>query len=494
MKRRIQSFARSFVALIFLGVLILVPMQKAAAVTTQSLAVPAYEQPGKNSLWDDVRNAGAASVPFIVANPSNGPGGAAVPAYIDGMQKNTAAGIRTLGYVQTNYQGRHFKDVYNEIDAWYRIYPDTKGIYIDLVKEGAAEEVCYVAGLYSHIKNAYPKDLVVLGTGTHISPAYEPYGDIFANAISDYDTYKSWQTQFRGFEDKTSNQNRFWHIIYGVSSERYSSAFDDVRNNNAGWVYLTDRTAPTQFSATPGFWQNEASDVTALPESVLPDRGKTSLPRGCISLSASADSTVDTTTAKQGVTTSKVTASNNSNTYDSEPTTSVQLVTFPKGAKLTDMAAPGWSCNVGARTCTYNSTLAHSSSAPVLTVTVQTDCEYGGGDAKLRLTNYAGNRWDTKLPLRTPFGCDPGSPAGKLNRDASGQVITLTNQSVETTPEITPLGGTAVSAPAKKNETTQKSLTALQIFAVVLIIIILIGLGFWGAWILHKRQRYSIKM
>lgn len=492
MNKRFTRLLRSMLAL-SLAALILCSPVSVLAVTNQSLAVPLYEPPGKSSFWDDIRNAGSASVPFVVANPSNGPGGQADPLYTDALAKNTMANVRTLGYIQTNYQARNFKDAYNDIDAWYRMYPQTKGIYIDLIKQGGQAEVCYAAALYSHIKNIRPNDLVVLGAGTHLSTAYEPYGDIFANANSDYSTYRSWRTQYKGFENKTDYQNRFWHIIYGTSPENYNEAFAEARNNNAGWVYITDKTVPAPFAGTPSYWQNEASDVGAVPASSIPNRGKTFLPPGCISLSAAADNTMNTTIAKQSLTDSKTILSNISNTYDSEPATNAQLLGLPKGATLTTLTGQGWSCNTTTRSCTYQSAIAASSSVPPLGTTIQTTCDYGGGDATLRLTNYAGNRWDTTIPIRAPFGCDKSTPAGKINADTSGQITSLTTQSIETTPEITPLGGTDIIKQAPKKE-VKAGVSPLKIVAIMAIGIIVIGLVIWGIYLWRKRARYSVKL
>lgn len=494
MKIRFSSFICRLTAFVAVGAVLVAPVQASAAVTNQSIAAPLYAKPGSNSFWDDVRSAGSNSVPFVVANPDNGPGKAVDPAYTAALDQNAAANIRTLGYVQTNFQARNFKEAYNDINTWYQLYPQAKGIYIDLIKEGGQEEACYVSALYNHVKNIRPNDLVILGSGGHLSPTYEPYGDIFANANTDYGTYKAWKIQYKGFEDKVDYQNRFWHLIYGVSSDNYSSAFADARRNNAGWVFITDKSAPTPFSETPSFWQNEASDVGTIPSSTFPNRGKTSLPRGCISLSSSADSTVDTRTAKVSTTTSSVSVNNISPTYDSEPTTTAQVMSIPKGVNLATLEAGGWACDVNSKSCSYDKTIPASTSTAKVNVVLTAGCDYGGGDATLRLTNFAGNRWDLKLPLKPPFGCDPSSPAGKINTDKSGQLISLTTHSVETTPEIKPLGSENENQAAPKEESKKEDGSIVKSIAIAVIILILLGLGVWGFLWWHKRARYSVKL
>lgn len=489
MNIRIRSFASGLLALML--VVMAFPV-RAAAVTNQSIGALVFEKPGANSYWDDVRNAGKSSVPFMVANPVNGPGVAADPAYTDALNKNSVAGIRTLGYIQTNFQTRSFKESYNDIDTWFRLYPQATGIYIDLVKEGGQAEVCYAAALYTHIKNVSPNDLVVLSPGTHISPAYEPYGDIFVTANSDYATYAAWKTQHKGFEDKPQYQNRFWHVIHSVSSDNYSNAFTDVRSNNAGWVYMTDKGEPSPFTATPSFWQNETSDVGALPESAIPNRGMTSLPRGCISLSSSAESTVDTRSAKQSTTSSIITVNNTSQGYDSEPTTAIKIMSLPKGVTLTAPKGDAWKCT--ADSCAYSAVLAAASSAPVIKTALQANCDYAGGDAMARLTNYAGNQWDLKLPVRAPYGCEASTSAGQLNPDTGGDLATITTQSSETTPDITPLGGLDVAAREETKKVEKKGVSAMVVGGIILGTLVLAGLGIWGYAAHRKREAYRVEL
>ncbi|HEX8762418.1 MAG TPA: spherulation-specific family 4 protein [Candidatus Saccharimonadales bacterium] len=493
MRKKITSIINGLTVISLLTLWFVLP-QTAQAVTNQSLAVPLFTAPDKGSFWDDVRNVGASSAPFVVANQNNGPGTAVSPAYAAAIAKNDAVGVKTLGYVQTNYQSRPYKEVVSDIDNWYRFYPGTKGIMVDLVKEGGAAEVCYVSALYSHIKRTHPNDLVVLNPGTHLSTVYEPYGDIFVTASTDYASYQSWVPQYRSFEDVAENQNRFWHIVHSVPADQYRAAFDEVRSNNAGWAFLTDKTLPTPFKATPSFWQSEASDVGALPASSIPNRGITSLPRGCISLSASADNLVDTTIARQSKTNTTITVNNISSMYDSEPITALQVMSIPKGTTLTALSAPDWTCDVSGKTCSFARMIAAGTSPPKVTAALTADCNYSGGDATVRLTNYTGNRWDVKVPVRAPFGCDAASAAAKLNSDTSGQVLTLTTQSVETTPENSPLGGVKKTPEIITDTRGDQGVSFVVIIAVILVGLLLIALVVWVIWLVYRRNRYRVKI
>lgn len=465
-----------------------------AAVTSQSLAVPVFQHPKKGSFWSDVTQAGSTSVPFIVTNPANGPGATTDGAYAEGMAMAADAGIRPLGYVQTNDQARAFNDLYSAVDAWYRLYPRTQGMYVDLLKQRSTADVCYVAALYTRIKSTHPNDLVVLNFSGNVAPTYEPYGDIFVNAESDYESYRdTWKPRYKGFEDNRAYQNRFWHKIYNVKSEDFNVAFSRIRENNAGWAFLTDKVQPTPYNATPSFWQNEANEVRALPPSTVPNRGMTTLPRGCISLGVSADSTVDTTGSKQSKTTSQITVTNTDITYDSPPAAKLELTALPTGVSVAALGGDGWSCDQNTRSCTFNGTLPAKSTAPVITAVLLGGCDTRGNDGKARLTNYAGNHWDITLPVSVPFGCEATSPAGKLNKDSSGQILRSTTQGAETTPAIKLPGATEQKQQPRQMEEKVSGMSAAKIALLILLVLMLAGLSVWSGLLLRRRNRYRIE-
>lgn len=376
-----------------------------AAVTNQSLAVPMYEYPTIGSYWDDITGAGGSSLPFVIVNPGSGPGASVDATYTSEIAENTADGIRSIGYVHSNYQARNYQDVYDDIDDWYQMYPGISGIFIDLVTDGDADDVCYIAGLYNHVKNTHPNDLVILNPGTNISANYEPYGDIFMNAENNFATYQSsWNVMHPGWEDNPAYQNRFWHAVHTTDPSDLAAAITLTRNNNAGWVYITDDTMPNPYHVTPTYWNSEISSVGSLPASTIPNRGKTQLPSGCQELQVSAAAPTTATAAKQTTANTNITVSNASATYDVEPSTRVSF-SLPTGVSFASGSGTGWSCNTGSGLCTYASTINATQSAGVLGVSFNAGCDYESGDVAGTLTNFAGNTDSFTIPLTKPADC-----------------------------------------------------------------------------------------
>jgi hypothetical protein len=375
-----------------------------AAVTNQSLAVPMYEYPTIGTYWDDITGAGASALPFVIVNPGSGPGASVDPIYTAEIAENTSDGIRSIGYVYTSYQTRNWQDVYDDIDDWYTMYPGISGIFIDLVADNVGDDLCYMAGLYNHVKNEHPNDLVILNPGTYISMNYEPYGDIFMNAENTYAVYQAnWTPQFPGWDDNPLYQNRFWHSIHTLDSSDYTAALNLTRNNNAGFVYLTDDVMPNPYRVTPTYWNTEISDVTSLPASTIPNRGKTQLPSGCRDLTATAtDSTIPGAT--QTTTASNITVANTSADYAAEPTTKIAF-SMPSGVTLNAGTGTNWTCNTTTGECSYGASIAASGSAAVLGASFVADCDYTSGNITGTVSNFAGNTSTVTVTPERPNDC-----------------------------------------------------------------------------------------
>ena len=240
-----------FLFTLLAGVLLHTPA--ATAITpTHSIAIPVYEYPTLTALWPSVDSAGGDDVPFVIVNPASGPGVSANSDYTARIAANTAAGIRSIGYVDTNYQARPMADVVADVQAWHTLYPGVSGILFDRVSVGGTSDLCYSAYAYNFAKAANPSDLLIQNFGTYTSAAHEPYGDIFINAEMDYALYQTWTPAADGFQDNAAFSNRFWHLIHTTNpGAEYTDALADSRNNNAGWVYITDDVMFNPYDAAP---------------------------------------------------------------------------------------------------------------------------------------------------------------------------------------------------------------------------------------------------
>lgn len=398
------------------------PAQAFAATSAQSIALPLYEYPTVGTLWPDVQTAGGSQVPFAIVNPANGPGVAVNSDYTTAISNNTTAGIRSIGYVDTNYQARAYTTVIDDIDTWYSLYPNVTGIFLDRVSAVGAPELCYSSYIYNYIKVKHPTALVSQNFGTYTTPAYEPYGDIFVNAEMDHALYQTWALPVDGFQNNPANSNRFWHMIHTTNGSDLAATLTQTRNNNAGWVYITDDILPNPYNDSPSYWGSLLTGVGTLPASTIPNRGVTELPMGCADVESAVTSNTVTGT-QETVTSNTITLSNSSGTYIAQTPMKVAF-SLPSGVSLENASGSGWTC--AGNECSYASTLAASASAPDLTADLVVGCSYGSGDATITTTNFAGNANSDSAALSAPADCTTSGGSGgnssSNDNDTSGDL------------------------------------------------------------------------
>lgn len=388
----------SLVAIFISSVVAALPAQ--AITSTQSIAVPAYEYPTLTALWGAIDSAGS-QVPFVIVNPASGPGTSANSDYTNRIATNTSKGIRSIGYVDTNYQARPIADVMNDIDLWYSLYPGIQGIFFDRVSVVDSAALCYSAYAYNYAKIKHTDNPVIQNFGTYASPAYEPYGDIFVNAEMDHALYQTWVLPTDGFQDNPAYSNRFWHLIHTTNNTDLASTLTQTRNNNAGWVYITDDTMPNPYDTAPTYWNAELTSVGTLPASTVPNRGVTTLPTGCLDTSVQADAT-----QSENTTTVTTTLTNNSTTY-SVPTPTVVSFTLPTGVTLDNASGTGWACSD--TTCTHDGSVAAGAATADLTALFSADCSYQSGDITITTTSFPQTTATSSATIARPNDCPVAS-------------------------------------------------------------------------------------
>lgn len=405
--QKIKNVAVAFVTVFLASTAATLPAQ--AATSTQSIAIPAYEYPTLTALWGAIDAAGS-QIPFVIVNPASGPGTSANNDYTNRIATNTTEGIRSIGYVDTNYQARPMADVMNDIDQWYALYPGIQGIFFDRVSVVDDAALCYSAYAYNYAKIKHTHDPVIQNFGTYTSPAYEPYGDIFVNAEMDHALYQTWILPTDGFQNNPAYSSRFWHLIHTTNSTDLGSTLTQTRNNNAGWVYITDDTMPNPYDTAPTYWNTELTSVATLPASTIPNRGVTDLPAGCL------DTSVHTNSSQKDNTTTATTAlTNNSATY-SVPTPTIVSFTLPTGVTLDSASGTGWVCNDA--TCTHPGSVATSAATADLTALFSADCTYQSGEITITTTSFPQTPSISSVTIARPSDClvantptNPASPA-----------------------------------------------------------------------------------
>jgi Fe-S cluster biogenesis protein NfuA len=254
-----------------------VTMSQARTVTAvfrirQQIAVPAYFDPTSgewNRLLQEVPPSN-----IVIINPNNGPG----DGYASRISEARSRGARVLGYVYTKYANTRLDSVRNpngaydrmidsvkaDVDAYYRLYPNLDGIFLDEVTTECSYAQSYYKPIYDYIRSTYRNATVIVNPGTAVGSCYLEAADIVVTFESSFAEYQNeWSTVDRGWETNARSA-RIWHIVHTASLSQLNAALELSRRRNAGYVYVTNLTeTQNTYGALPPYFAAEADSVTA---------------------------------------------------------------------------------------------------------------------------------------------------------------------------------------------------------------------------------------
>ena len=107
-----------------------------------------------------------------------------------------------------------------------------------------------------------PKAFLAINPGAGTCESYLGLFDVIVTAessASDYANYKrpAWTRNY--------NRNRFWHLVYGISSNEMQSTVQKAAGNGAGWVYVTSENQPNPWNALPSWLPEEITAAKTTP-------------------------------------------------------------------------------------------------------------------------------------------------------------------------------------------------------------------------------------
>jgi hypothetical protein len=256
--------------LALLGVLALLLAARPAAAGSLGVLVPAYFYPSfLGSDWDRMDTA-AGKIPLTaIMNPASGPGPSQNSDYVTAVNKLEAAGGRVVGYVYTSYGARPLADVEADVLS-YKTFYNINGIFFDQQSTSNNPAVVdYYKQLYDYVKSLNPAYEVIGNPGTNPDPAYlsTPTADVevtFENFAANYPAYAPalWMSGY--------SAGHFANIVHTEPTAAGMLAdLQRAEQNNAGLVYVTNRTLPNPYDQLPSYWDQEVAAIelaNAVPE------------------------------------------------------------------------------------------------------------------------------------------------------------------------------------------------------------------------------------
>lgn len=218
-------------------------------MTTPLLALPAYFDPLQDAAAWSLVTAQAVAVRLVVLNPSSGPGPGRQESYAALSGRLRAAGVRRIGYVNTDYGTRPGADVRDECAA-FRDWYDVDGIFFDQV----SADVGGLDACEQYVRDARSLGCrtVVLNPGVYPHRAYLDLANLVVTFDGDLEMHRRLKVPKWAM---SLPPERFCHLVYGVPED----AIDDVRRrvarSHAGTLYITDGLAPNPWGRLAGYWE-----------------------------------------------------------------------------------------------------------------------------------------------------------------------------------------------------------------------------------------------
>ncbi|MYS09955.1 hypothetical protein GTW71_26785, partial [Streptomyces sp. SID6041] len=152
------------------------------------LLVPFYEHPAdRPEAWSALVDA-APSLYGVVVNPASGAGEARDPAFAAAADRLRAAGVRLLGYADTDYGRRPHADVVTDL-LRHRDWYGTDGAFLDQVST-APGALAHYRRVAVAARSAGAVTLV-LNHGAHPDPGYAEFADLLVTFEGPWDTYRT---------------------------------------------------------------------------------------------------------------------------------------------------------------------------------------------------------------------------------------------------------------------------------------------------------------
>ncbi|MFD4138157.1 spherulation-specific family 4 protein [Streptomyces sp. NBC_00390] len=182
------------------------------------LLVPYYEHPAaRPDAWDAVV-AAAPRLYGVILNPASGPGAAPDPAFAAVAGRLRAAGVRVLGYADTDYGRRPHSAVVADL-LRHRTWYGTDGAFLDQVSSGP-EALDHYRRLQIAVR-AVGAATLVLNHGVHPDPAYAELADLLVTFEGPWDAYRT-----SGVPSWTAAHppERFCHLVYAAPPDARAGA------------------------------------------------------------------------------------------------------------------------------------------------------------------------------------------------------------------------------------------------------------------------------
>jgi hypothetical protein len=237
------------------------------SVADLSLAVPAYFHPVDAPRdWQRLSNL-AHLARFVIINVHNGPGEELDPTYVPVIESLQSAGIRTVGYIDSDYGRRDPAELGREARVYRERY-GVEGVFLDQVTSDL-EQLDHFAQCVVAVKTA-GAPFVVLNPGTTPHPGYVDLANVTV-------TFEGSWAEYRSLEEPEWTHRypakRFCHLVHSLPDKQFPVALREAATRHVGSVFFSDGRGDNPWDRLPPPLRRELSHVRA--HAAKEERGST---------------------------------------------------------------------------------------------------------------------------------------------------------------------------------------------------------------------------
>jgi hypothetical protein len=210
------------------------------------LLVPAYMHPLEDpAAWDRLVVL-APVLRAVVVNIHNGPGERPDPAYPKVLERLVDAGVRIVGYVDSDYGRRAPARIIADVECWLSRY-GVHGVFLDQVASGL-DLLDHYADLTVAARSR-GADYVVLNPGTTPHPGYVDLANVTV-------TFEGPWTDYRRLKEpdwvEAVPASRFAHLVHGLPDvSTLPAPLRLAARRHVGTVYVTTGTGANPWDRVP---------------------------------------------------------------------------------------------------------------------------------------------------------------------------------------------------------------------------------------------------
>lgn len=222
--------------------------------------VPAYFYPGGAGMphWEKLLQVGKDVEVVAIVNPASGPGKAAHPNYVKMFERMKKEGVLPIGYVSTSYAKRPLAEVQADVDQWFTLFPEIRGIFFD-EQASAADKVEYYVAAAAHVRKKLPKALIVANPGTSCAPEYftRPTADLICVLEQ---SKAAPEDQLGKIDPKVAG--RCAVLLYDIKTKKEMQlAVAALLKHKIGSIFVTDGKLPNPWDRMPPWWYEQVKAV-----------------------------------------------------------------------------------------------------------------------------------------------------------------------------------------------------------------------------------------